>query len=314
MNSMGGFLPVEKSLDNQFSEYHSASLLSNARSCFSLIIKCLSPKSIYFPDYICSCMRTIIENSSVKIISYSVDESLEGIDLPEQLQEGEYVFYVNYFGINDQYVEDLIKTYKSKLIIDDSQAFFRANSGIETSFNSIRKFFGVSDGAYLYSNCTIDTDNLARSEFDTEYLYLRNNSDDSMAYEKFLNHESKISDVPRRVSLWSEQKLNQIDYPLVAKRRRENFDFLNSALSGENKMKIRNDSYFVPLYFPYLSKEVALKKRLLQMGIYVPTLWAELTEKRCNSSWEQKLIQEMCLLPVDQRYTVGDMEYIVNRI
>src|SRR5690606_14912956 len=68
----------------------------------------------------------------------------------------ECLLYTNYFGIKETTVNRLSRAVKN-LIIDNSQAFFsKPLKGIDT-FYSCRKFFGVSDGAYLQSNNLIST-------------------------------------------------------------------------------------------------------------------------------------------------------------
>ena len=63
---------------------------------------------------------------------------------------------VNYYG---QISNEQIVYYKQKygnIIVDNVQAFFqRPVDGIDTIY-TCRKFFGVSDGGYLYTNTKLD--------------------------------------------------------------------------------------------------------------------------------------------------------------
>ena len=67
------------------------------------------------------------------------------------LGDGEWLLYVNYFGIasDDLLVE--VKRRWPRVIFDNTQAFFSAPRMDADSYNvySCRKFVGVPDGAYL---------------------------------------------------------------------------------------------------------------------------------------------------------------------
>ncbi len=60
----------------------------------------------------------------------------------------------NYFGIKDEFITSLSKQV-SNLIVDNAQSFFSNPIENIDTFYSPRKFFGVSDGAYLYCDTRI---------------------------------------------------------------------------------------------------------------------------------------------------------------
>ena len=88
-------------------------------------------------------------------------------------------------------------------------------------------------------------------------------------------------------------------------QRNDNFEFLNKILYAINGLDIQKTTgaYMYPLLL-ICGEEVRLK--LQQRKIYVPLLWP-------NAS-EHELAGNLVPLPCDQRYTLRDMQYIVDTI
>ena len=95
-----------------------------------------------------------------------------------------YVYVVNYYGIlKDEVLVQLSKKYR--IIIDNAQAFFRKPIlGIDTIY-TCRKFFGVSDGAYLSTDTYMDKELSTDQSYDRmEYLFGRIDTCASDFYKK----------------------------------------------------------------------------------------------------------------------------------
>ena len=80
-----------------------------------------------------------------------------------------------------------------------------------------------------------------------------------------------------------------------------------------NRLKL--DSPIGPFMYPlYLENAKKIKKALLQDKIYIPTLWPDVFEF-CNiqsSAW--KYANNIVPLPCDQRYTISDMNYLIEKL
>ena len=50
------------------------------------------------------------------------------------------------------------------------------------------------------------------------------------------------------------------------------------------------------------------------MKIYIPTLWPSVFELTTKEDIEYKMAENILPLPIDQRYTIEDMEYIVEAV
>lgn len=65
--------------------------------------------------------------------------------------------------------------------------------------------------------------------------------------------------------------------------------------------------------YPYLTdRGEQIKRKLVRKKIYVPTLWPNVLQDCSADSYEYYLAQNLVFLPIDQRYTVNDMNYMLT--
>ncbi|MBR2402442.1 MAG: hypothetical protein IKB01_06725, partial [Lachnospiraceae bacterium] len=67
----------------------------------------------------------------------------------------------------------------------------------------------------------------------------------------------------------------------------------------------------IPYIYP-LNVGKNIKKELVEEKIYVPTLWGHIAENGDKNSWEYELAENTIFLPLDQRYGMDDITYIIN--
>ena len=149
MKEIGGYLGLELSTKE---EYHTCAIkLNSGRNAFRYILEAQNINKIYIPNLICNSIIEPLIELSISYEFYNIDSNFE-INQEIELLKEERIFYVNYFGLKSKYLKRLADKYKSNLILDNTQAFFeRPLDKIDTIY-SPRKFFGVSDGGYLYTN------------------------------------------------------------------------------------------------------------------------------------------------------------------
>jgi hypothetical protein len=109
--------------------------------------------------------------------------------------------------------------------------------------------------------------------------------------------------------------LASVDLAVVRQRRRENYSELEARLGGYNTRKWQLGVNSVPLCYPLvLRSEVnRIKKHLADGGIYVPTYWPEYKPGTPNGI-EARLTYSCLPLPCDQRYSIGEMNYLATEI
>ena len=64
------------------------------------------------------------------------------------------------------------------------------------------------------------------------------------------------------------------------------------------------------MIYPFLIKSIGLREKLLRRKIFIAVYWAGQTDGGYGSLLEKFLIP----LPIDQRYSLDDMQYIVKQI
>lgn len=205
--------------------------------------------------------------------------------------------------------------YSFDVCIDNTQAFFNMPITEEHTIYSVRKFFGVQDGAYLYTNKARYTDLEIETSYDKSmYLLKRIDLGASYSYNDFKENSKTHSNQPiRNMSNLSKRILESIDYDLVSKKRMNNFKFLHSRLSKLNSLEINIDNITCPMIYPFLIKEgKELREKLISNKIFVAKYWPGILESINSKSFESYLINNLISLPIDQRYSIEDMKYIVK--
>ncbi len=311
--AIGGYFELELRCGQV---YHSEAIaLNSARHCLEYILRVRGYRKVYIPYYTCNVVLAPIQRLGIEVARYEVDAKLNPFRCPD-LDDGEAFLYTNYFGLKQRAVEELAEKYGSRLIVDNAQAFYApALPGIDT-FYSPRKFFGVPDGGYLYTEMA----NLTISEQDKSYKrmshLLRRIDDGAEAgYADFRRNSEELCTAPiRRMSSLTEALLANIDYAAIAQVRRANFTHLHGALEEANPLKFTMAVDSVPMIYPFGTDDMELRKRLIANKVYVATYWPGICDDAKTPSLERNLVNKVIPIPIDQRYTIDDMERIINLI
>ena len=118
----------------------------------------------------------------------------------------------------------------------------------------------------------------------------------------------------KRMSKLTERLMQSIDYGWVAKRRRANYNHLLESLKDSNLLQISLDNDTVPMVYPYLMTRERLRDNLIRNKIFVACYWPNVSEWADENSLEKRLVQQMVPIPVDQRYDILELEYIIRTI
>lgn len=308
MKEIGGYFELEL---QKSEEYHNGALrLNTGRNSVEYILRAKGYKKIYIPYYTCEVILEPINKLNISYQFYYIDIEFRP-DFDFSTIEKDAVFlYTNYFGICDHVVDEIAKQC-DHLIIDNSQSFFSSPLPKVDTFYSARKFFGVPDGAYLY------TDEVLNQPLETDISYQRFEhllGRIDLGAEKFYhtykcNDELLMNQSLKNMSVLTQKLLSSINYQSVAEARRFNFEWLHAKLSETNQLNINNSPGAIPMVYPYLVKSgEQLKKKLIENKVYIATYWPNVLEWSDKASLEHKLTQELVPLPIDQRYNKEDLE------
>ena len=223
---------------------------------------------------------------------------------------------INYYGQIENKEIKIFKERYGNIIVDNTQAFFQMPvKGIDTIY-SCRKFFGVADGAYLFTNKRI-LRNLEEDVSADRMLYVLGRYDEyaSKYYELSVRNNERFDKSPiRLMSRVTHNILRGIDYKFCSLRRYENAVFLHKSLKKINafNMNVPDGAFMYPLYLPE-EDTLCLRKFLHKRLIFVPCLWPEVVNHN-NSELGKRLSLGIVPLPCDHRCNLDEMNYIGKKL
>ncbi len=311
MNVIGGYFELEL---RKGEHYHKEAIrLNTARNSFEYVLRAGHFSKVHVPYYTCEVMLEPIKKLGIDYTFYPINEALEPLELPE-LKEGDAFLYNNYFGLKQTCVKNLVEIYGKRLIVDNAQAFYAEPiQGINT-FYSVRKFFGVPDGAYLYTN------NLCHEDLERDYSYdrmshllKRIDSGAEFGFYDFRNNDAALCNQEiKRMSKLTEALLLGIDHETVIQKRRKNFSFLDKFLKETNLIQLKLDEESVPMVYPYYTKDLSLRQRLIENKVFVATYWPNVKEWVKEGMVEYEMAEQLIPIPIDQRYGSEEMQVVCD--
>lgn len=307
---IGGYIELDK--------YHLPMLhedgiaLNCGRNALAYLFKSKGIKKIKIPYFICDSVSGICCREGVEISYYHIGLNFKPVnDL--KIHEDEWLYLVNYYGqLSNEEVLDYTSKYK-RVIVDQAQAYFKEPlPGIDTLY-TCRKWFGVADGAFLYTDTPLD-DDLPQDESYGRMEFLLGRfecSANEFYFEYSKNNEIFATEPIKRMSKLTQNLLHGIDYQAVKWRRVENFRYLHEKLGIVNSLELKDGDFM----YPFMAENGSmLRMKLQQERIYIPTLWPFVLKVMDQDSLEYKMADNILPLPIDQRYGIDDMEYMVKEI
>lgn len=318
MQSIGGYFSLE--LNEGWERHHDALRLNAGRYALEYILKARKYRKVYIPYYICDSVLQPFKRQGVEYEFYHINDQLEpAIDMHPK--DDEAVLYVNYFGLKNRRADSFCYAYKNT-ILDYTQAFYseKGNKYDDKSiqcdtFYSCRKYFGVPDGAYLYTDCFLDED-LPQDESYNRMTFLTKRIDRSPqeGYADFHANDKVLASVGmRRMSRLTESIMRSIDYSAKANKRIRNFHVLDKILRESNRFMWAMDYGTVPLVYPYYIEDGSrLRQYLIDHQVFCARYWPNVLEWCQPEDWEYQLAENLVCIPIDQRYDEKDMQFILD--
>src|SRR5260370_3994686 len=126
-----------------------------SRAAFLALLRSLRPTAVWMPWYICDAMIEPLRMAGIPIKRYRIDAEMRVQSA--DLAQGEWLVYVNYFGLCDRQVDDVLSRFPREcVVIDNAQALFAQPRDCLATLYSPRKFVGVPDGGYLVTRQPVD--------------------------------------------------------------------------------------------------------------------------------------------------------------
>lgn len=311
--TIGGFFSLELP---ERTEYHPQALhLNSARYCLEYILRVRNYKKIYLPTYICNSLLQPVKRLNVDYAFYPIGEDFSPV-LSREPEEDACFLYVNYFGLNRENVRKICNRLKN-VIIDNTQAFFEQPVEHIDTIYSARKFFGVPDGGYLYTDADKQLDlKQDASYYRCDALLKQIDLGSAAAAPLYEENEAYLDRCGlQAMSRLTQRLLMSIDYQQALAKRNEHFLFLHEHLGSYNQVKAAFNELNGPLCYPFLiDRGEQLKKYLMERRIVVNDYWEEVAARVPTDSFEYHLAKDLVPLPVDQHCSTADMQAILQAV
>jgi len=334
-----------KNFLDQFKTFKTVHLLSAGREALGLVAESIDPSGnkILLPAYCCDSMIQPFFKRGWTIIFYplnadlSVNES-EIYSLCKKFTP-KVILIMNFFGlVSTCNLASYIKSISENILIieDFTHMLFDSkildNKHVDFFVASIRKWFGINDGAILLTNrSTVFFPNIINKEFvkirneaqNLKFKYLsEKNSVYKELYLKKIKDAEIILEDYSSIHIISERSLNvlmDLNLDSIIYRRRQNFYHLYNKIKSISNIHyiegIDNCSIECPFSLPIIiEKRDEVQIRLAAKGLYAPVLWPINAKARDICKISSMMSDNMLSIPIDQRFDYDDIEDIANII
>lgn len=310
---IGGYFELEEmSGEEYYPELYKVNL---GRTALLWLLEGRKYKKIILPYFLCESVVEICQNNHIETEFYHLDENLDILYPKKTLNKDECLYLVNYYGqLTDNKILEYQKTY-GNIIVDHTHAFFQRPLEHVDTLYSCRKFWGVSDGAYLATDTVLDMDKPRDcSNKRMGHILGRYDENAGTYYQDMLQNAAQYEGMEiRLMSRLTQNLLRGIDYEAGKKKRENNYRVLKEELNSKNIFtEVTPEGPFVYPY--YHEKGQGLRKWLAARKIFVPTYWRNVMQEQKPDSLEYRWASDILPLPCDQRYGSEEMRYIAASV
>lgn len=300
----GIWLPESEPLHAQATAFHSA------RSGFRAVLEACNKSVIYIPSYVCDSVIKAAEDSGYSVRLYAINQQFMPLELPAILSAEALLLYVNYFGLCDNQVGELLHSYPAEqVIIDNSHALYSPVTDALATIYSPRKFVGLPDGGLVYASENVMLKNDYFQDDGTlsriNYLLLRYGYGARAGYSAFNQARESLADnSPKAMSALTKRLMCSIPWQQFRLSRQQNFIAVHNIFANINLWRFQVDTNVAPLCYPLRIGEVSVanvKKYLADNNIFAPTYWPDVVPRASIGSIEYQLVDQTLFLPIDQR-------------
>lgn len=312
MQEIGGYIELDT---YRLPMLHEGALALNCgRNALAYLLRTRKIRRLWIPRFICDSVTGVCEREGVPCSLYGVGPDL----LPAEevsLKEGEWFYFVNYYSqFDNERIAEYVGRY-GRVIVDQAQSYFQPPiPGVDTLY-TCRKYFGVADGAFLYTDAKPDADLPLDESYDRmRFLLGRYERSASEFYAEYTANNHRFAAEPvKRMSKLTRNLLHGIDYEAVKRVREENFARYHRALKDRNGLELssRPGTFMYPLL---LEDGESVRRKLQERKIYIPTLWPGVFDLCAEKDTEYRLAKQILPLPIDQRYGAETIDRVLEEI
>lgn len=312
MREIGGYIELDT--------YHlpmlheGAIALNCGRNALAYLLRARKIKRLWIPKFICDSVTGVCEREGVPFTLYSIGMDFRPTE-EIRLGEREWLYFVNYYSqFSNEQIEEYVRRYQ-RVIVDNAQSYFQPSiPGVDTLY-TCRKYFGVADGAFLYTDAVLDEELPLDESFDRmRFLLGRFERTASEFYTEYVaNNEFFATEPIKRMSNLTDNLLHGVDYKGIQKAREDNYTYLQKTLHKINRLNLRErpGTFMYPLL---VENGGQIRKQLQGKGIYIPTLWPDVISWCKEDEVEFLMAKDILPVPIDQRYNSNDMSIILEEV
>ena len=311
MKQIGGYIELDTYRLPMLHE--DAIALNCGRNCLAYLIEAKNIKKIMLPYFMCDSVFELCKKYDVEMSYYHIDEAFRPKDIV--LDNDMWLYVMNYYGqLTTEKISELKAKY-NRVIVDNAQAYFEEPIANTDTLYTCRKFFGVADGAFLYTDAVSNQEYPQDESFERMHFLLgRYERTASEFYGEYTANNDLFDCEPiKGMSKLTNNLLHGIDYKFVKQRRSDNFRLYHEKLKGVNQLELREveGAFAYPLL---IANGAEVRNTLQKKKIYIPTLWPNVINQMPTDSLERRMAKDLLPLPCDQRYDRADIEYIIEAV
>lgn len=316
---MGGAFGLELPLVDSFPwrESGCCAYLNSGRAAFECLLRNLPelPERVFVPEFVCDTLLEPLARLQLPVVRYHCRHDLSPI-LPDSACAADAIVLVNYFGLTSAAVAQATAEFPGTVFVDATTALFAPYLPGTYTFMSPRKFCGVPDGGVALSPGPLQLpDEQDVSAGAALHLLQRTESGAAKAFAACAAAESRLSQTaPLRMSTLTRVMLRSIDFSSVAQVRLRNYEYLHHKLGHINRLRLPDHPVCAPMCYPLVSGIPGLRDELVDAGVALPFYWPEVIDRTSAQDTENQLARTLLPLPLDQRYTLEQMEWLCHLI
>lgn len=324
---IGGFFEIElidPSLDpsgitalERWTKNRSFGLFTTVRSIILELKNELKSSRLWIPEIFCNVLQDVRGVHTYVLQKNGFDPDIQFLN--ENLQEGDIVLVVNFFGteVSTEFIEFVKGRTSIHWVEDACHSLQPLASWSDFTIYSPRKLFGVAEGGVIVQN-KISAKQINFSDWRVE----RNKNTDPISpflrlafpdypelHAAYVTDELNLDYKLRRMSDFAQWQLKYLTIDEKIEKRRENFSYLKEEFEELLPTGLNFNEETIPFGFPiYINARDEVQKRLFQQGIFAPIHWRN---QQPIKTPRQSRHEALCLtIPCDHRYDTSDMHYV----
>ncbi len=322
--TLGGFFPLEVPASDRCPSQSTGHLETgkrfyDARSALAELIRASGIADVLLPEYTCPALFTAVTSAGAAWRTYKVRPGfvVDYQTLMYTAKQGTLVVATSYFGVyrpDLESLEEMMDLSGCRVVLDYAQALYEPCPDRFAAIYSPRKFLGIPDGGIVVVGRgsrlreplpVLKVEETAFGERVACHA-ARGEYPQGDAADVFRRLERDMPCGPFRMSDLASTLFDAFDHDSACSARRANYATLLEALPDGPP-----PADGVPLCFPFPVEPDSFaffRRDLASKGVFVPHYWPDLQEGFDD------LGKGLLALPVDQRYTTGDMTEMASRL